>query len=202
MSSGLSLHIDSTYFCKLMRVFRMCMVLFVVLSGSILIDQPAQASERSRDASRKKNAAIKLRSRLLLQKHRRERPEADGIIGIWIAKEDEARVQIYKRSTSNGERFYGKIIWLKKPLKDGKLQMDRNNPDPSKRGTLLVGMTILRDFIFRGKGKYEDGIIYDPQTGKDYDCMMELEERNKLKVRGFIGLRVLGRTEMFRRATN
>lgn len=37
--------------------------------------------------------------------------KANGIIGIWLTSGKEpAKIQIYK----SGEKFYGKIIWLKK----------------------------------------------------------------------------------------
>lgn len=58
-------------------------------------------------------------------------------------------------------------------------------------------MVILKNFLFR-EGKYSDGQIYDPDSGKTYDCMMWLEGL-KLKVRGYVGVSLFGRTETFER---
>lgn len=56
--------------------------------------------------------------------------KADDIIGIWLTGGKEpAKIQVYK----SGEKFYGKIIWLKNPTENGKQRMDGNNPDKAKQ---------------------------------------------------------------------
>ena len=46
---------------------------------------------------------------------------------------------------------------------------------------------------------YEDGEILDPATGKVYSCWIQLESADKLKVRGFLGFSMLGRTQYWYR---
>ena len=54
--------------------------------------------------------------------------KADDIIGNWLTTGKEpAKIQIYK----SGEKFYGKIVWLKIPTNNGKAKVDNNNPDNS-----------------------------------------------------------------------
>ncbi len=54
----------------------------------------------------------------------------------------------------------------------------------------------LREFDFDGEDEWENGKIYDPKNGKDYKCYMEFEDDTKdnLKVRGYIGFSMIGRT--------
>ncbi|GIS21656.1 MAG: hypothetical protein CM15mP122_1620 [Bacteroidota bacterium] len=43
------------------------------------------------------------------------------------------------------------------------------------------------------------GTILDPKSGKIYDCYISLEDDNTLKVRGFLGFSLLGRTQIWKR---
>lgn len=55
-------------------------------------------------------------------------------------------------------------------------------------------MEILWDLIKIGK-VWDDGTIMDPKNGKEYSCKIELEGQDKLKVRGYLGFSLLGRTQ-------
>jgi len=46
---------------------------------------------------------------------------------------------------------------------------------------------------------WEEGTILDPKSGKVYDCSLSLEDENTLKVRGYLGFSILGRTQTWRR---
>jgi uncharacterized protein (DUF2147 family) len=63
----------------------------------------------------------------------------------------------------------------------------------------LIGLVILKDFAFNGKDKWEDGTIYDPNNGKTYSCVIRLKNESALEVRGYIGISLLGRTEVWTR---
>ena len=61
---------------------------------------------------------------------------------------------------------------------------------------------LLRDFVFDGDDEWEDGRIYDPKNGKDYKCYMvfpDEDDKSRLKVRGYIGVSLLGRTTYWTR---
>ncbi len=63
----------------------------------------------------------------------------------------------------------------------------------------VVGMTILRG-VRRGNEGYTPGTILDPDNGKVYDCELELLDGGRtLKVRGYIGLRLFGRSQLWTR---
>ena len=127
----------------------------------------------------------------------------DAILGKWLNGKQTAHVEIYK---ANG-KYFGKIVWLKEPVYPaddkkgmaGQQKVDRENSDASKRNQPIMGLVILRDFVFVKDGLWEDGMIYDPEKGKDYKCKMTLESPDILNVRGFIGISLLGRTDTWMR---
>ena len=121
---------------------------------------------------------------------------ADRIIGYYITFDDDTKaeksqVQIFK--TDN--KYYGKIVWLKEPNKNGKPKVDDKNPDKALINRPVLGLLILTSFVYNPKNtEWSDGKIYDPQTGKTYRCYIKFENDTKLKVRGFIGTALLGKT--------
>jgi uncharacterized protein (DUF2147 family) len=65
----------------------------------------------------------------------------------------------------------------------------------------LVGMVIIHDLIKTENGGI-DGIVMDPKNGKTYDLYVELENPDRLKLRGYIGIPALGRTQYWTRVDN
>lgn len=64
----------------------------------------------------------------------------------------------------------------------------------------VVGMTILWGLKPDGDGVWTGGEILDPGNGKTYRCKMKLTDGGKkLEVRGFIGVSLLGRTQVWLR---
>jgi uncharacterized protein (DUF2147 family) len=125
---------------------------------------------------------------------------ADAILGTWLTGEGNGMVEIYK----NGEKFQGKIVWLKEPLDTvtHKPKTDINHPDKSVRDRPILGLVNLWGFRFNGKDKWENGHVYDPKNGKEYKCVISLKDANSLEVRGYIGISLIGRTELWKRQKN
>lgn len=122
--------------------------------------------------------------------------DPDDILGLWKNGEGTGIVQIYKK----GDKYYGKIVWLKVVNDpDGTPRKDINNPEASLRTRPLKGLENLRSFQYTGDGKWENGNVYDPKTGNDYSCEMTLVNPNTLEVRGFIGISLFGRTDVWKR---
>lgn len=123
--------------------------------------------------------------------------KADDVVGVWLtAGKEPAKIQVYK----SGDKYYGKIIWLKYPEKNGKPRTDIKNPDKNKQTRSVIGLVILQHFKF-DDDEWTDGDIYDPESGKTYSCTLSLKEKNILKVRGYIGISLLGRTEIWNRTS-
>ena len=121
--------------------------------------------------------------------------KADDVLGVWLNEDKDAHVEIYK----DGDKYFGKIVWLKTPIREetGKPKLDKENEDESLRTRPVMGLLLLNDFEFDGDDEWEDGTIYDPKNGKIYKCYMEFDDEddmNKLKIRGFIGFSLLGKT--------
>lgn len=122
--------------------------------------------------------------------------EADKIVGTWQTGSGKGRIQI----TKYGDKFGGKLVWLREPLdENGNPKTDIKNPDPEKRKNLKLGLNNLLGFTYEGEGKYENGTIYDPENGKTYKCVMTLENETTLKVRGYVGITMIGRTDTWTR---
>lgn len=122
--------------------------------------------------------------------------EGDAIIGVWETGNGKARVNIIK----SGNFYYGRIVWLKEPMnEEGKPKVDKNNPDESKRLTPILGLRLLAGFEFKGDNLWEEGTIYDPESGSTYQCKISLEDNNTMNIRGFIGISAFGRTDTWKR---
>lgn len=115
--------------------------------------------------------------------------DGDAIKGKWYNTEKDAQVEIFKE----GNKYYGKIVWLQDPIDDGKPKVDKNNVDSSKRNRPIMGLRLLNNFEYNGE-TWEDGTIYDPKNGKTYSCIIKKKDARTLEVRGFIGISLIGRT--------
>lgn len=62
-----------------------------------------------------------------------------------------------------------------------------------------LGMRVLTDFR-PAEGTEWRGRIYNREDGNTYDCLMELLDRDHLKIRGYKGLPLFGKTQVWRRA--
>lgn len=119
----------------------------------------------------------------------------DAIIGKWINSSGEAHVDISKK----GEKYYGKIVWLKEPKDEkGTVKTDVKNPEKSLQSRPILGLEILKDFVY-DEGKWTDGKIYDPKSGKTYSCNMSMKGNDVLNMRGYIGISLIGRSETWKR---
>jgi uncharacterized protein (DUF2147 family) len=121
----------------------------------------------------------------------------DAIIGIWKNGEGTAHIQIYK----NGDKYQGKIIWLKELIdpETGKAKLDKHHPDDKNHSRPVMGLINMWGFKNTGDKEWSGGKIYDPKNGKTYSCKVAMENNNTLKVRGFIGISLIGRTDTWTR---
>ena len=113
---------------------------------------------------------------------------------MWLTGKKGAAIRIY----DCGEGLCGRIVWLKKPLdKTGRLKRDKNNPDVASRNQPLCGVVILRDLELRKPGDWGGGTIYNPQDGQTYAGSIKVESYDTLMVRGYLGIPLLGKTEVW-----
>ena len=121
----------------------------------------------------------------------------DAIVGVWKTGEGNAMVRIYK----NGEKYQGKIVWLKEPNdpESGKPKIDKNHPEESSRTRPILGLVNVWGFKFDEKNSWNGGSIYDPKNGKTYSYKIKMINESKIEVRGYIGISMIGRTDSWTR---
>jgi len=129
--------------------------------------------------------------------------DEDKILDLWNTPKNDCKIEILK----SGSKYCGRIAWLKEPLYPadddggmaGRPVVDRENPNPNLRSRALIGLQLIEGFTYIGKNVWEKGTIYNPDNGKTYKCKMILSALNRLEVRGFIGIPLLGATSIWTR---
>jgi uncharacterized protein (DUF2147 family) len=123
-------------------------------------------------------------------------PASKGsIVGHWRTIDDESgkAVSVVDIYESHG-RIYGRIIELLNPNDRRKLCEKCEGEDYNKP---IIGLVVIKGLVRDGDDY--TGKILDPKHGHIYQCSLKLETRDKLKVRGFIGIALLGRTQYWYR---
>ena len=135
--------------------------------------------------------------------------EENAIAGVWMTEPndtgDYSHIEIY---VADG-KFNGRIVFLNSPVyregeeggEPGQPRTDFRNPDESLRGRPLSGMDLMRGFEHNGKNKWEDGRIYDPESGKEYRCKATMKDADTLEIFGYVkvGFVKLGRDTVWKR---
>jgi uncharacterized protein (DUF2147 family) len=75
---------------------------------------------------------------------------------------------------------------------------DVHNPDKKLRGRALCGLRVGQDFTQTDSQHADGGHVYDPKSGRTYSGSMTAQG-NTLKLRGYLGIQLLGRTETWTR---
>ena len=121
----------------------------------------------------------------------------DDVLGVWKTRGDRSRIELYKC----GEKICGKVAWLREPkftrAEDGPVgetKVDLQNSDPELQKRPILGLQVIEGLTFVGDGKWEKGQCYDPESGNSYKCNMRCLPPETLKLRGYMGFSLLGRT--------
>jgi uncharacterized protein (DUF2147 family) len=123
----------------------------------------------------------------------------NALAGVWANEEKTVKVKIERI----GRKFFGKIVWLEKNhFADGSIKTDKYNPDPALRATPFIGLRTVRDMEYEGNDTWGGGTLYDPESGKTYGCRITLTNYNLALIRGYVGLRLLGKTVRFERVVS
>lgn len=119
-----------------------------------------------------------------------------SVVGKWKTIDDETGkaisvVEIYESSG----KIYGKVVEILNPKDKSKTCVNCSGSDKNKP---IMGLTVIKGLTKEGE-EYTNGKILDPKSGKLYKCYITLESADKLKVRGYIGVSMLGRTQYWYR---
>jgi uncharacterized protein (DUF2147 family) len=123
---------------------------------------------------------------------RADQHQGTSPVGLW--KTEDAEIEIFEVDG----KLNGKIAALNKQYtSDGIEKTDISNPDPAKRSRPLIGMIFMSGFTPGGIGRWDHGTIYDPKTGNTYASFLEYNGGETLKLRGYIGISLIGRTTVW-----
>jgi uncharacterized protein (DUF2147 family) len=114
-------------------------------------------------------------------------------VGFWKTLDDRTHkprgiIQIFKENNT----FYGRIEASFDP-KELTARCEKCSGD--RKDAPVIGLVVMRGITQHGS-EYGGGEILDPETGSIYRCRFALSSGGeKLLVRGYLGLSILGRTQ-------
>ena len=126
--------------------------------------------------------------------------QADDITGIWWNDIKTSKIKVEKKDG----KYIGTIVYLiPEKYINGEPEKDGNNPDLNLKKRSVLNLQILSGLIYNsGDKEWTGGLIYDPKSGKTYDCFVWLEGKDNLQLKGFVaGIRLLGRKSAWTRTT-
>lgn len=103
---------------------------------------------------------------------------AQEILGKWWNEEKTAQILVYK----SGQYYHGKII---------------HHINPAKQH--LINTMVMKQFVTKDQKVYEEGTVYDPKSGKTYSGKITQTHKDKLEMRGFVGISLFGRSSFWTR---
>jgi uncharacterized protein (DUF2147 family) len=117
---------------------------------------------------------------------------AQNFLGKWKTIDDEtgkekAIVEIFEKQG----KIFGKIIAI---LEEEHRHRKCENCQGEDKNKPILGMSIIRG-MKKNNAIYEGGNIIDPKNGKSYSCKISLDGKDKLIVRGYIGISLFGRSQ-------
>jgi uncharacterized protein (DUF2147 family) len=116
------------------------------------------------------------------------------IFGRWITIDDETgnKKGIVEIFEENG-KVYGRIIEILEPEHR---KRKCNKCEGVNKDKPILGLTIIKGLTKKGD-TYDGGEIIDPKNGKTYRCKITLDGKDKLIVRGYLGISLFGRSQVW-----
>ena len=116
--------------------------------------------------------------------------------GLWKTHDDKGAPTGFVRVTENQGVFTGVI---EKGLETDTEEQYCTACKDARKDQKLVGMTVMKNVKAKGE-TYEGTEILDPFSGNTYRVKLTLKDAGKkMEVRGFVGLSLFGRTQVWQR---
>ncbi len=123
--------------------------------------------------------------------------DAASPAGLWKTLDDKGKPTGYVR-INEAQGIYTGVI--EKGLENEKQEEFCTACKDERKDQKLIGMMMMKNVKAKGDA-YEGTEILDPFSGNTYRVKLTLKEAGKkLEVRGFIGLSLFGRTQIWQRA--
>jgi uncharacterized protein (DUF2147 family) len=120
-----------------------------------------------------------------------------AVSGLWYTEGREGGVELYPC----GDEICGRLYWLNDAADDN-ISRDERNPDPDLRERPLCHLQFIGGFKPTEDYHYNNGWIYSPRHGAEFNAHMTLLNHDTLKVRGYLFFPALGQSQIWKRATN
>ncbi|HWV79801.1 MAG TPA: DUF2147 domain-containing protein [Hyphomicrobiaceae bacterium] len=127
--------------------------------------------------------------------------------GVWIDHTGRGAVEITPcvpdaaPGTPQAQNLCGRIVWMKQPNDEkGQPLRDSLNKNAARRGQPICGLQIIGDVKPQPNGSWDNGWIYDPEQGSSFDLELQLRNPETLQVKGYMGVKFLSETFVWRRA--
>lgn len=132
--------------------------------------------------------------------------EESSVYGVWLTQEQSAHVELYSCAAQGRGPVCGRLVKLIDPTGPDDEPVapedlfDVHNPDPALRSRQILGMVFLYDFKpTREPNVFEGGSVYNAEDGKTYRANIALQANGTLRLRGYVGIPLLGRSEIWTR---
>ncbi|ARV06026.1 hypothetical protein BTO04_04615 [Polaribacter sp. SA4-10] len=122
--------------------------------------------------------------------------QSQTIFGKWNSKDDatgkiDSVIEVYEKEG----RAFAKVVEITNPKRKNALCKDCEGESKDQP---ILGLNILTGLEKEGD-EWSGGEILDPRNGKVYKCYVRLIKGNKLKLRGYIGISLFGKTAYWER---
>jgi uncharacterized protein (DUF2147 family) len=124
----------------------------------------------------------------------------DAIVGKWMSTKKNVKVEVYKVN----DEFKAKVIWFddkddkSRPMQN---RRDLKNPNPELRNNKILGMNVLKNLKFNPESnRWEDGIIYDANSGRHFSSVVYFNDDGLLEVKGYWKFEFISQTLEFTKA--
>ncbi|MFM9835942.1 MAG: DUF2147 domain-containing protein [Methylophilaceae bacterium] len=124
--------------------------------------------------------------------------EQNSPAGLWKTYDDKGEPTGFVRITEQAGIYTGVI---EKGLETDKEDKYCTECKDERKGQNLVGMTMMKGVKAKGD-VFEGNEILDPFSGNTYRVKLTMKDAKKMEVRGFIGVSLFGRTQVWERAEN
>ncbi|MBB4402900.1 DUF2147 domain-containing protein [Agrobacterium radiobacter] len=119
----------------------------------------------------------------------------DAFLGKWAADDGSVRLEMFKAGAElRAHLLFGNQIMERD---NTTFKSDAKNPDPALRSRSLENIVFIHGLRW-DDGQWTEGTLYDPSSGRTYRCTVEMKG-NKMLLRGYLGISLLGQTREFHR---
>jgi uncharacterized protein (DUF2147 family) len=125
-----------------------------------------------------------------------QRSPGDALLGEWWTENNQGRIR-FTRDRDGTYRGTTTCCKPDKPSEDHPA-VDLHNPNPKQRGRSTVGIVLIWKLAFED-GEYVDGYVYNPRDGKTYRFEAKMVDKNTVKIRGYMGIPLLGQSQIWKR---